>query len=560
MKIKKFLASILVFTIAISSLSLHVSANTVAQITGNNLVYSGKNVDVASWITSTIPSFNGVPNRVPGDVAFYSGKGEIKLNITDQNRSYFENGGSVKVYVNKACDAWNLNPLHWFSDFLAFGPKNGTNSFSFKIDRPNPSFFSLSKIISPALLDNPLSNLAFFGIDFFLFKYKSGKSGTLFALSYLLYPAIKRLWKCIFNPVYNLADNLNDNKVAFDYGIVLTDNADETVLNPNIPKVDDINEKLLSDKQKKEEKEKDILKKYNIKSNDTYYITYTGEYVSKKNPSNYRYTKEDVNKIKKDIEEHKPATYAKLANTRPINDDYVCTLDKNHPSQTFRFVINNQFPGNPNNADLFALALQNNSISLNQDDSKVSFIVAYNAISPNSYINTRLTNVPEEIQRKINLINNIGTPDTLSKIYNSIRNFFKNHLTLGDKIPVVPQGEQQRQQQQQQNQQQQNNNPGAAGANQADAGVNAGGEDDPFIAAATQAVRNRNAQLLKEATAVYKNDPSNANANNMKRASDAYKANEPLGQNVAQNIHNAYQQIPAAPQRHWYNPFSWRRR
>ena len=524
MKIKKFLASILVFTTLVSSLSLPVFADGVKLLNGNAPTYLGKNIDLNSWITYNVPSFNGVPDRVPGDTAFFSNKGEIKLKIDNNNRSYFENGGSLLIYVKKAEKKFHLNPFNW-SDFLAYKTENGINSF--KINGPsqslsqlfNGNFFQLFNNILSLIYPNSASSFFISSLIFTTLAWCfSWGTAFKFALSSLFAPSLVKLATIIGAPVFNLLANTNPNNVNFDYGIVLTDKDDEQVLNPNLPKEGEINEKALGDWKKQTDKENKILVDNKLKSSEAPLLGGIGIY-GPKIPKNCYYTQQDIDKMKKTIDEHKAITYAKLASSAPINDGFVCRLDKDHPSQTFRFVINNQFPDNPNNVDLFALALQNNYISLTQNDSRVDFIAAYNAINPNSDVNSRLTNVPLEVQQKINLIQNVGAPGFLTKAIDWICSL-KNHFTLSDgnttTTPPAPEG----------------------------------------APRAQEVINSRNMDYLRKATELYQRQPTNVNASYLTRVTATLRTKDHLADNIAQNIDVAYNRLFS--QRHWYDPRTWR--
>lgn len=441
MKIKKLFASILTITILISSLSLSSFARSTIQLNGTNQTYLGKNVDLDSWIKSTIPSFNGIPDRVPGDGAFYSNKGEIKLDINDQNRSYFENGGSVYIFVKKADNCLHLNPIN-YKNFLAFKPKDGINTF--KINGPSQGFSHVFNSLGKALsfiFPNTTTSILLSSIIFCSISCFSSSAAFKFLLFSLFGPSALKVTALAAAPIFNLLANTNPNIVNFDYGIVLTDKDDEKVLNPNLPKAGDFNEKALKDFKEQKEKEADVLHKVGLNTIDIISVKKAGYPSSSESTSaSCCYTKQNIDKIKKEIEAHKHITYDKLVNSAPINNGFVCKLDKDHPSQTFRFVVNNQFPDNPNNADLFALALQNNSINLSQTSTNVSFTASYNAIdTEKSDVFARLTNVPFEVQQKINLIQNIGNPGILSKIIDWFRSWidFFNFDSGKVNIPVT---------------------------------------------------------------------------------------------------------------------------
>lgn len=533
MKIKKIFASILTFSLLISSLPLYSFANGVIQIEGNVPSYLGKNVNLASWINSTSPTFNGVPSRVPGDEAFYSSRGEIKLNINDQNRSYFENGGSVNVYVKKANNKFHFNPLNW-SNFLSYKPENGTNSF--KINCPDLS--KVESIESTILfhLDLFKHPTIFSLISLLIFYFKTFNSALSFAGISLLFTIAKKILTNIA-PLNNLLNNIKENKIDFDYGIVLTDEKDEFTLNPDLPKVGEINQKALKNWKNENDKNKQILANNGVKNKDSYSLVGIPFGVSKI-PKECYYTQIDIDKMKKEKEEHKDIIYSKLAHTSPINDGFVCKLDKDHPSQTFRLVVNNQFPNNPNNADLFALALQNNNINLVQTDSKVNFVAVYNALSSETELNKRLSNVPLETQQKVNLLTSVGEPGFLSKAINWILDLFKNNISLSNS-PNVP--------------------AGAAAVRPP-----AGGAAPAGIPVVTGVYNSRNMDYLRKATELYNRQPSNTNANYLERVNAVLNTNEHLPDNIAQCIDTGYnalhppiQPAPILKRGGNLNPVNW---
>lgn len=507
MKIKKIFTSILTFSLLISSLPLYSFANGVIQIEGNVPSYLGKNVNLASWINSTSPTFNGVPSRVPGDEAFYSSRGEIKLNINDQNRSYFENGGSVNVYVKKANNKFHFNPLNW-SNFLSYKPENGTNSF--KINCPDLS--KVESIESTILfhLDLFKHPTIFLLISLLIFYFKTFNSALSFAGISLLFTIAKKILTNIA-PLNNLLNNIKENKIDFDYGIVLTDEKDEFTLNPDLPKVGEINQKALKNWKNENDKNKQILANNGVKNKDSYSLVGIPFGVSKI-PKECYYTQVDIDKMKKEKEEHKDIIYNKLVYTSPITDGFVCKLDKDHPSQTFRFVVNNQFLNNPNNADLFALALQNNNMNLVQADSKVNFVAVYNALSPETELVKRLNNVSPETQQKVNLLTSVGNPSSFEKAINWIFGLFKNNISLSNSTNV----------------------PTTALPSASESTMSSDSLDAQRLAA----MKDRNSRLYAQALYNWQHNPNSENNRLLQTAADAYKNNTYLAERFANRINN----------------------
>jgi len=534
MKIRKIIASILAATILIVPLSLTTFASSVVQTNVSSKVYPGKNIDLNNWFeVSSKPTFNGVPYRVPGDEAFYSTKGEIKLKIDDNNRSYFENGGALYLYVNKSPDKLHLNPFNWMS-LLSYKPESGTNSF--KINGPKSSILEpLNRVIS---FFTPQSSPWIFLLATSATWWEFGfcKAALFFVLVPLL-PVGKNILDAIIAPLNNLSNNANENKLDFDYGIILTDSKDELVLNRNLPKPGDVNEKKLKDYLKSKNEREATLRKYNINTDFSSFRT-----PGAPNSNECLYNKNEIEEMKKEADNHRAETYQKLVTETPKNDGLIFKLDKDHPSQTFRLVINNQFPDSPNNADLFALALQNNFVSLTQSDSQINFIATYNALDPEkSTIANRLSDVSEGVQQKINRIQNLNTPGFFSKAFSWLKGLISNNfsLTLSDpKLPTDSQSTQTTPPTQTQGQQgAQITPPTQTQEQQIELPENI--NVDPLAL-----LKSKNNELLQKAVAAYNDNPTRDNANALAAAKQAYIGNQVLNSQTATGITNRFNNLP----------------
>lgn len=448
MKIKKIFAFILSSAILISSLSLHTSADSVAVINGNNPInFPGQNISLNSDIKCEIKGFSANPYKVPGLPAFISGKCEVKIDPSklSPDNQYYGNGGYILIFLIMAHVMLCINFFDW-ENFLSTKSKNNINTL--KINGPKPSI--LKPLNDAFALFNPFDPTASFisfilwlaGIGFPFWYFNLSIAKILGAIGAMVLPPLSnglfKLINKIIAPLNNLLNNTNS--VDFYYGIVLTDKDDELVLDANnLPKPGDINVKALRDWQKKQNKENQILIENHLKAEGSNafreFMGYNGKI---KIPDNCYYTQQDIVKMKQTIEKHKDITYAKLANSTPITDGFVCKLDREHPSQTFRLVINNQFPNNPNNADLFALALKNNNINLAQTDSRINFTAVYTPLASDDDFMARLSNASFETQQKVNFIKNVGDHGFLSKTFSNIIKWFKNHFSLWSQ--EVPEG------------------------------------------------------------------------------------------------------------------------
>ncbi|MBR1779558.1 MAG: hypothetical protein IJ758_03565 [Clostridia bacterium] len=504
MHVKKFFAILLTTTIFISTIQFSAFASGFIQISSNS-PYVGKHLNLNSWVSYTIPSFNGVPLRTPGDAAFYSSKGEIKLNITEVNRSYFENGGHVDVYVRKDSNKLHLNPFDW-ANFLAYKPKSGSNSFKIKgpqreILKPLNDLIYLFSLNSTFKFVLTLLAGGFVSWHYFIPIGDILENILIYFSASLAIPYIQKIlnWAC--SPIKNLVNNIDDTGINFDFGIVLTTPDDEFALATTMPKVGDVNEKKLNEIRERDTKNKALLNKVTGSiaedKKDFFYRKQQKELID-----SCKYTEEEIDSLKKEKSEKLHKANSKLSASIPINDGFVCRLDKDHPSQTFRLVVNNQL--SENNADLFAIALQNNAIELNQNDNRVRFDVVYNALDEKSGINNRLSRTSAETQQKINIMNNIGKQDLITTLFSWLNGLWKNNFVVSNT---------------------------SNGYNQS---------------AAEDMIRKRNAEYLKKAEKVYKNNPNVQTNNHMSRANTAYQTNKHLEDNIAQSIDTNYNALP------WY--------
>ena len=505
MHVKKFFAILLTTTIFISTIQFSAFASGFIQISSDS-PYVGKHLNLNGWVSCTIPSFNGVPLRTPGDAAFYSSKGEIKLNITEDNRSYFENGGHVDVYVRKDSNKLHLNPFDW-ANFLAYKPKSGSNSFKIKgpqreILKPLNDLIYLFSLNSTFKFVLTLLAGGFVSWHYFIPIGDILENILIYFSASLAIPYIKKIlnWAC--SPIKNLLNNIDDTGVHFDFGIVLTTPDDEFALATTMPKVGEINEKKLKEICEKDKKNKEILKSNKLSGNNDIDKKILSMQ-QKKLIDSCKYTEEEIDSLKKEKSEKLHKANSKLSASIPINDGFVCRLDKDHPSQTFRLVVNNQL--SENNADLFAIALQNNAIELNQNDNRVRFDVVYNALDEKSGINNRLSHTSAETQQKINIMNNIGKQDLITTLFSWIKGLWKNNFVVSNTSNSY---------------------------NQSDA------ED---------LVRKRNAEYLKKAKKIYKYKLDDQSNRDMIRAKSAYQENKHLKDNITQRIDQNYNALP------WYH-------
>lgn len=424
MNVKKIISTCLAISIFSTSLTVSSSAISNFKSTTKASPYSGKVIDIENWVDISIPNFNGVPYSNPSNTVFYSGKGELKLKINENNRSYFENGGSVAIAINQPKSQLHLNPLDW-KNFLSFKPATDNNKLAI-IASENSLVPHDIKVLVNKIESIPQSIQTIVPLIAYIAAVLSGhyspfKHGILHGiLTNILmlapFPIFNLLKSFTINclvpsaaPLINLIQNVvPSNEIGAKFGVVLTSKDDEIGLdNSPIPKVGDINDKKLEElaKQKKiEQKISDKIKCQPIKLP----IRSPFDRSDEENKNSVKYTQEDIDDLKEQIEAKKPDALNKLETSMPIRSGVVCKLDAKNPTQTFRFVINNAIE--PHNADLFAIALANPSINLNYNNSSVTFdaFYAYNSDSLRNNISKEIPNDPA-LAEKVKVLTDTGT-------------------------------------------------------------------------------------------------------------------------------------------------------
>ena len=412
MNVKKIISTCLAISIFSTSLTVSSSAISNFKSTTKASPYSGKVIDIENWVDVNIPSFNGVPYSNPSNTVFYSGKGELKLKINEKNQSYFENGGSVTITINQPKSQLHLNPLNW-KKFLSFKPATDNNKLAITSSEnslvPHDIKVLVDKIRSiPAIvqiLAPPIAFIAAVQSGHYIPSEHNRSTNALMLTPLVLFNALRYVtvrWlvPCAA-PLINLIQNVvPSNEISAKYGVVLTSKDDEIGLdNSLIPKVGDINYKKLEELARQKKIDQKILDKIKCYPSRTYY---------EEIKNSVKYSQEDIDDLKEQIEAKKPDALNKLETSMPIRSGVVCKLDAKNPTQTFRFVINNAIE--PHNADLFAIALANPNINLKYNNSSVTFDTSY------SYkFDSLVNNISKEIvndpalAEKVKVLTDTGT-------------------------------------------------------------------------------------------------------------------------------------------------------
>ena len=411
MNVKKIISTCL--AISICSTSITVSSSAISNFTSATKAspYSGKVIDIENWVDISIPNFNGVPYSNPSNTVFYSGKGELKLKINENNRSYFENGGSVTIAINQPKSQLHLNPFDW-KNFLSFKPATDNNKLAIIASEnslvPHDIKVIVDKIesipLSLQLIVPPIVCLVASSFGHFSLTEHSISTNALMLAPFLIFNLLKSFTiNCLVPsaaPLINLIQNVVPaNEIGAKFGMVLTSKDDEIGLdNSSIPKVGDINDKKLEELARQIKIDKKIADK----------LKRSSPYISSSEVDRVKYTQEDIDDLKEQIEAKKPDALNKLETSMPIRSGVVCKLDAKNPTQTFRFVINNAIE--PHNADLFAIALANPSINLNYNNSSVTFdaFYAYNSDSLRNNISKEIPNDPA-LAEKVKVLTDTGT-------------------------------------------------------------------------------------------------------------------------------------------------------
>lgn len=422
MSIKKIISVFLTICICSTLLTIDTFANCLMSVNGE-VPYAGKAVDINNWVNVTIPKFNGTPLASPDRAVFYSSKGEFKLNITDENRSYFENGGSVIVSLTPSKAKFNLNPLNW-SRFLSYKPVDNKNKLDIVVSRktllpydiksilrklqsipfwvrygavPILSFLARTFGFLPTFGEDPVTNILMW-CPFILI------TAADYAIEYM---------PKIFAPVFNLIENVNpSDEISFKYGVVLTSPDDEIGLNDNLPKVGDVNLKAATElkRQKAEDKKlKDITDNSSLQGTPDYIFTANLANVRSANAA--KYSKYDVDELTKARNAKRPGALNKLKTTVPIREGIICKLDAKHPTQTFRYVINDTL--DPNTTGLFSIMLANpTKTGTDVDNSSVIFdaYYSYDISSMGNSISERMKNDPS-LSEKVKFLTDTGASD-----------------------------------------------------------------------------------------------------------------------------------------------------
>lgn len=411
MNVKKIISTCLAISICSTSITVSSSAISNFKSTTKASPYSGKVIDIENWVDISIPNFNGVPYSNPSNTVFYSGKGELKLKINENNRSYFENGGSVAIAINQPKSQLHLNPFDW-KNFLSFKPATDNNKLAI-IASENSLVPHDIKVLVNKVESIPQSIQLFVPPIVYTAAVLSGhyspfKHGILTNILMLApFPIFNLLKSFTINclvpsaaPLINLIQNVvPSNEIGAKFGVVLTSKDDEIGLdNSPIPKVGDINDKKLEELARQRKIDKKIADKLNRSS----------PYIPSSEMDRVKYTQEDIDDLKEQIEAKKPDALNKLETSMPIRSGVVCKLDAKNPTQTFRFVINNAIE--PHNADLFAIAITNPSINLNYNNSSVAFdaFYAYNSDSLRNNISKEIPNDPA-LAEKVKVLTDTGT-------------------------------------------------------------------------------------------------------------------------------------------------------
>ena len=420
MNVKKIISTCLAISIFSTSLTVSSSAISNFKSTTKASPYSGKVIDVENWVDVNIPSFNGVPYSNPSNTVFYSGKGELKLKINEKNQSYFENGGSVTITINQPKSQLHLNPLNW-KKFLSFKPATDNNKLAITSSEnslvPHDIKVLVDKIRSiPAIvqiLAPPIAFIAAVQSGHYIPSEHNRSTNALMLTPLVLFNALRYVtvrWlvPCAA-PLINLIQNVvPSNEISAKYGVVLTSKDDEIGLdNSLIPKVGDINDKKLEELARQKKIDKKITDK--IKFNPIRpSIRLPLDRDDEENKNSVKYSQEDIDALKEQIEAKKPDALNKLETSMPIRSGVVCKLDAKNPTQTFRFVINNAIE--PHNADLFAIALANPSINLNYNNSSVTFDTSYSYKSDSlmNNISKEIVNDPA-LAEKVKVLTDTGT-------------------------------------------------------------------------------------------------------------------------------------------------------
>ena len=421
MNVKKIISTCLAISICSTSLTVSSSAISNFKSTTKASPYSGKVIDIENWVDVNIPNFNGVPYSNPSNTVFYSGKGELKLKINENNRSYFENGGSVVIKINQPKSQLHLNPLDW-KNFLSFKPATDNNKLAI-IASENSLVPHDIKVLVNKIESIPQSIQTIVPLIAYIAAVLSGhyspfKHGILTNILMLApFPIFNLLKSFTINclvpsaaPLINLIQNVvPSNEIGAKFGVVLTSKDDEIGLdNSPIPKVGDINDKKLEELAKQKKIDQKISDKIKCKPPKSSIFSPSGCKEYEENRNKVTYSQEDIDDLKEQIETKKPDALNKLETSMPIRSGVVCKLDAKNPTQTFRFVINNAIE--PHNADLFAIALANPSINLNYNNSSVTFdaFYAYNSDSLRNNISKEIPNDPA-LAEKVKVLTDTGT-------------------------------------------------------------------------------------------------------------------------------------------------------
>ena len=444
MNVKKIISTCLAISICSTSLATNSSAISNFKSTTKASPYSGKVIDIEKWVDVSIPSFNGVPYSNPCNTVFYSGKGEFKLKIDKDNRSYFENGGSVTITIKQPKSQLHLNPLDW-KNFLSFKPATNNNKLAIVSSEnsivPHDIKVLVNKIESTPqsiqAIVPPIIYIAASLSNHFSPSEHSILTNALMLAPFLVFNLLKfftiKYLATSVAPLINLIQNVVPSKeICAKFGVVLTSKDDEIGLdNSPMPKVGDINGKKLDELARQKVIDRKISDKINCK---TPKYSMFSEFDHREKAI---YSKEDIDDLKEQIEARKPDALNKLETSMPIRSGIVCKLDAKNPVQTFRFVINNAIE--PHNADLFAIALANPNINLNYNNSSVTFdtFYSYNSDSLINNISKEIIN-DQILAEKVKILSDTGiSKNWWNRFSDSISQWFTMKAQTG--APPEPQ-------------------------------------------------------------------------------------------------------------------------
>lgn len=411
MKVKKVISSLIAISILNFSAVLDSFASSKYQINDFvNTIGDNKHLDLSKCYKSTPPSTIGVLYSDPEHSVFYSDKGTLKLIINDDNRSFFENGGHVKVSVHKPSKVLHLNPFHW-KDFFKYDYRNSFNKFNITVVKEGYLPHLIKTLINK--INSIPDSIKIIGppavyIYSALFKgfEPASHSPAFNLLSFFPFVAFElflSLANAPFAPLLNLINNLNpSNDITIDYGIVTTTKEDELGLeSKHFPKEGEINDKLATEKQKHKQTLDTLKTKYGVAPPSS------GQYrcndLKDKDLEGLIYSKENIEQLKKLKMQNMDSAYSKLRNSVPITDGLVCILDKDNPECTYRFVFNNS--KRYDNTACVEKFLENNNAQANSAQSPVCFSIQY------CYGNGKTNKTVSDpfLLKKLNKIGDIGS-------------------------------------------------------------------------------------------------------------------------------------------------------